>query len=270
MKAVILCGGVGSRLQEETASRPKPMVEIGGRPILWHILKHFAHHGFREFVLALGYKGDVIKDYFLRYRERSGNLSINLGTGDTTLGLTAAEDWLIHLVDTGELTLTGGRLTRLSPYLSGEPFLMTYGDGVGDVDLPRVVEFHRRHRKWATVTAVRPPARFGALTLRGSEVQAFAEKPDGETWINGGFFVCEPQVLAYTGGDGVAFESTPLEALARDGQLMAYRHDGFWHCMDTLRDRQHLESLWSGGRAPWATWNGNQRRKEHCDETVLA
>ncbi len=263
MKTVILAGGLGSRLQEETTTRPKPMVEIGGRPILWHIMNHYAAHGCREFVIALGYKGEVIKDYFLRYRERSSNLSINLATGDTTLAATHAEDWLIHLIDTGERTQTAGRLHRLAPLLSGQPFLLTYGDGVSDVDISQTIAFHRNHGRLATVTAVRPPARFGALAFDGDRVDQFLEKQlprssasksSDDGFINGGFFVCEPTILDYLGPnpDATPFETTPLERIARDKQLMAYKHTGFWQCMDTVRDRQHLEELWSRGNAPWA------------------
>jgi len=263
MKTVILAGGLGSRLQEETSTRPKPMVEIGGRPILWHIMKHYAAHGCREFVLALGYKGHIIKDYFLRYREHASNLSINLANGDTTLATSRGEDWLIHLVDTGETTQTAGRLDRLRPYLADKTFLMTYGDGVSDVDIQATLEFHQRHRRFATVTAVRPPARFGAISFDGDRVDQFFEKQlpvnATDSFINGGFFVCEPEVLRYLGPDPDAtpFETTPLDQLAREQQLMAYRHLGFWQCMDTLRDRQHLEELWAQGHAPWATWEGS-------------
>ncbi len=271
MKTVILAGGLGSRLQEETTTRPKPMVEIGGRPILWHIMKHYAAHGCREFVIALGYKGHVIKDYFLRYREHSANLSINLATGDTTLDSMRGEDWLIHLVDTGERTQTAGRLDRLRSYLNGEPFLLTYGDGVSDVDIRDTIEFHRRHGRLATVTAVRPPARFGAISFDGDRVDQFLEKqlPDNanDSFINGGFFVCEPEVLRYLGPDpdSTPFETTPLNRLARDKELMAYRHNGFWQCMDTVRDRQHLEDLWTSGQASWATWeNAHQMENKHA------
>jgi len=273
MKTVILAGGLGTRLTEETELKPKPMVEIGGRPILWHIMKHYAAHGCREFVIALGYKGHVIKDYFLRYREHSSNLSINLASGDTTLAASRGEDWLIHLVDTGERTQTAGRIDRLRPYLAGESFLMTYGDGVSDVDVRRTIEFHRRHRCLATVTAVRPPARFGAISFEGDRVDQFREKqllPDAnDSFINGGFFVCEPQVLEYLGPDpdSTPFETTPLDRLAREKQLMAYRHTGFWQCMDTIRDRQHLEELWNSGRAPWATWE-TQKETAHAEVLV--
>lgn len=277
MKTVILAGGLGSRLQEETVSRPKPMVEIGGRPILWHIMKHYAAHGFCEFVIALGYKGEAIKDYFLRYRERSSDLSINLATGDTTLAATHTDDWLIHLVDTGERTLTAGRLRRLSRHISGEPFLLTYGDGVSDVDIGDTVRFHRDHGRLATITAVRPPARFGALAFDGDRVDQFSEKQlpvsGTEAFINGGFFVCEPGVLRYLGSkqeqaDTTQFETTPLERIAQDKQLMAYRHSGFWQCMDTLRDREHLEELWKRGNAPWATWETSRIEPRYAEILV--
>jgi glucose-1-phosphate cytidylyltransferase len=255
MKVVILCGGLGTRLREETELRPKPMVEIGGRPILWHIMQGYASHGFNEFALALGYRGEVIKRYFLDYYHLRSNLSVRLGDGTVTTRDGEREDWLVHLVDTGAQTQTGGRIRRLAPWIGQESFMLTYGDGVCDADLAALLRFHERHGKLATVTAVRPPARFGGLTFEGDLVTEFSEKPQiGEGWINGGFFVLEPKVLDYIEGDGTTFEREPLERLAKDGQLVAYRHEGFWQCMDTLRDVRLLETLWASGQAPWKAW----------------
>ncbi len=255
MKVVILAGGYGTRLQEETAVRPKPMVEIGGRPLLWHIMRIYAAYGHTEFFIALGYKGEVIKQYFLTYYLYHHSFRIDLATGRVQVYNGTPENWTIHLIDTGLETQTGGRLKRLAPFLGRETFLMTYGDGVADVDLDALVAFHRRHGRLATVTAVRPPARFGGLTFDGDRVVRFVEKPSlGEGWINGGFFVLEPGVLDYLAGDATPFEGEPLERLAADGQLVAYRHQGFWQCMDTLRDVRLLESLWQSGEAPWKVW----------------
>jgi len=254
MKTVILAGGLGSRLSEETVIRPKPMVEVGGRPMLWHIMKVYSAFGFREFVLALGYKGDVIKTYFLHYYQLQNSYTVDLATGKTSVQSGQIEDWRVHLVDTGTQTETGGRLKRLASWLGPETFMMTYGDGVANLDIRDLVAFHRRHGRLATMTAVRPPARFGALTLDGNRVEKFLEKPQaGEGgWINGGFFVLEPEVLDYINGDDTVFEGGPLERLAADGQLVAYEHSGFWQCMDTLRDVRTLNALWEGGQAPWA------------------
>jgi glucose-1-phosphate cytidylyltransferase len=255
MKVVILAGGYGTRLQEETAVRPKPMVEIGGRPLLWHIMQIYAAYGHTEFFIALGYKGEVIKQYFLTYYLYHHSFRIDLATGRVQVYNGTPENWTVHLIDTGLETQTGGRLKRLAPFLGRETFLMTYGDGVADVDLDALVAFHRRHGRLATVTAVRPPARFGGLTFDGDRVVRFVEKPSlGEGWINGGFFVLEPGVLDYIAGDATPFEGEPLERLAADGELMAYRHQGFWQCMDTLRDVRLLESLWQSGEAPWKVW----------------
>lgn len=253
MKVAILAGGMGTRLQEETSLKPKPMVEIGGRPILHHIMCHYADYGFNQFVIALGYKGEVIKSYFINYWQLSSSIRVELATGRVTMLATERPlDWVVELVDTGISTGTGGRIRRLAPYLGRETFLLTYGDGVSDVDLHQLLAFHRRHGKLATVTAVRPPARFGELTFFGDLVTRFQEKPQtGEGWINGGFFVLEPDVFEYIDGDDATFEKEPLERLSRDGQLVAYRHPGFWQCMDTLRDVKFLEKLWSEGRAPW-------------------
>jgi glucose-1-phosphate cytidylyltransferase len=256
MKVVILCGGKGTRLREETEYRPKPMVEIGGRPILWHIMKIYETHGFEEFVLALGYKGEIIKDYFVHYYTHTSDLTVQLGNGRVTHGNTTAENWTVHLVNTGRDTMTGGRLHRLEKLLRPEgTFMLTYGDGVADVNISDLLEFHRRHGRLATVTAVRPTARFGNISIEQDRVVEFKEKPQtGEGWINGGFFVLEPGVFDYLHGDDTVLEETPLERLARDGELMAYGHPRFWHCMDTVRDRDVLEALWQSGRAPWKIW----------------
>jgi glucose-1-phosphate cytidylyltransferase len=255
MKTVILAGGMGTRLAEETEARPKPMVEIGGYPILWHILKHYGAHGFKEFFIALGYKGDLIKRFFLDYHGLSGSLAIDLASGRVLTHDRACEDWLVHLMDTGLLTNSGGRLKRLEPWLKDGTFMITYGDGVADVDLPALLRFHRRHGRLATVTAVRPPARFGGLVFDGDLVVQFTEKPQiGEGWINGGFLVLEPGVFRYLAGDDSSLELDALERLAADGQLAAYRHDRFWQCMDTLRDKRLLERLWQEGKAPWKVW----------------
>ena len=252
MNIAILAGGLGTRLQEETAVKPKPMVEIGGLPILWHIMQHFAAYGHQEFVVALGYKGDVIKDYFINYHRRSHSLSVDLSSGDVQTHARLCLDWRVHLVDTGDATDTGGRLRRMRPWLGDGTYMLTYGDGLSNVDLHRLLAFHRSHGKLATLTAVRPPARFGCLTFAGDQVVRFDEKPQvGDGWINGGFFVLEPAVLDYIRGDATIFEREPLERLAADGQLMAYRHHGFWQCMDTLRDVRYLERLWNEGSAAW-------------------
>jgi glucose-1-phosphate cytidylyltransferase len=255
MKTVILSGGLGTRLSEETQVRPKPMVEIGGLPILWHIMKIYSAYGHNEFVVALGYKAEMIKSYFLNFYHIRRDLSVNLASGGLDIHDGDHEDWVVHLIDTGIPTQTGGRLQRLRHLLKGETFMMTYGDGVADVDIAKVLDFHRRHGKLATMTAVRPPARFGVLEFDGDLVTRFEEKPQiGEGWINGGFFVLEPAVLDYIDGPETKFEYEPLERLARDGQLAAYRHDGFWQCMDTLRDVRLLESLWASGQVPWKVW----------------
>jgi glucose-1-phosphate cytidylyltransferase len=255
MKVVILAGGLGTRLSEETEVKPKPMVEIGGQPILWHIMKHYAHHGFKEFAVALGYKSEVIKRYFLDYARLQSSFTVHLGSGDSLRRHSPREDWTVHLMDTGLHTVTGGRIKRLAPLLGQETFMATYGDGVCNVDLEALLAFHRRHGRLATVTAVRPPARFGGLVFNGDHVVKFTEKPQiGEGWINGGFFVFEPKVLDYIDGDAIHLEREPLERLAAEGQLMAYRHDDFWQCMDTLRDLRLLESLWNSNKAPWKVW----------------
>ena len=255
MKVVILAGGYGTRLAEETEVKPKPMIEIGGRPILWHIMKHYSHYGFREFHIALGYKGEDIKHYFLDYYALNNSMTVNLGNGEVTFHRKRVEDWIVHLEDTGVDTMTGGRLRRLQPFLEEETFMMTYGDGVSDVDLTQLLRFHKSHGKIATVTAVRPPARFGGLTIEGDTVREFTEKPQiGEGWINGGFFIFEPGVFAYLRNDGDSLEMDALEQLAGDGQVASFCHDGFWQCMDTLRDKRQLESLWRSGCPPWKVW----------------
>jgi len=257
MKVTILAGGVGTRLVEETEVKPKPMVEIGNRPILWHIMKHYAHYGHKDFYIALGYRGEVIKRYMVDYCSLSSDLTVDLNTGQVRNHANghSRQDWTVNLVDTGDATLTGGRIKRLAPYIGNEAFMLTWGDGVSDVDLNKLLEFHRSHGKFATVTAVRPPARFGRLELEGNSVRHFSEKPQlGEGWINGAFFVLEPQVFDYIEGDMTQWEREPLEWLAADGQLMAYFHTSFWQCMDTLRDKRLLESLWQSGKAPWKIW----------------
>jgi glucose-1-phosphate cytidylyltransferase len=257
MRVAILAGGTGSRLSEETIAKPKPMVEIGGRPILWHIMKYYAHFGHKDFVIALGYKGEFVKRYFVEYSRLSQDLTVSFrdGTVKQTGDGNGIEDWTIQLVDTGINSETGGRIKRLSRHLGDETFLLTWGDGVSTVDLDALVDFHRSHGKLATVTAVRPPARFGHLELDGDRIVEFSEKPQvGEGWINGAFFVLEPAVFDYIDGDHTRFEREPLERLAADGQLMAYRHYDFWQCMDTLRERILLDELWDSGRAPWKLW----------------
>lgn len=253
MKTVILAGGLGTRLAEETDVRPKPMVEIGGRPMLWHVMSIYAAHGFREFVIACGYRGGVIKQYFSDFFHHHSDWTVELKSGARTVVRQETPDWRVHLVDTGADTLTGGRLLRLRHLIAEETFMVAYGDGLSNLDIAALVRFHRAHGKLATVTAVHPPARFGALELDGDRVQVFSEKPQTSVgWINGGFFVFEPAVLDYIGGDDVALERNPLEQLAADGQLMAFRHDGFFQPMDTIREKRLLEELWQSGHAPWA------------------
>jgi glucose-1-phosphate cytidylyltransferase len=255
VKVGILAGGLGTRLQEETTVKPKPMVEIGGQPMLWHIMKQYAAHGFGEFVVALGHKGEVIKEYFRNYHFRARNLTVDLSDGGVSIHEGSHEDWVVHLLDTGLFTETGGRVRRIAEFVGGETFMLTYGDGVSSVDIRALADFHRSHGRLATVTAVRPPARFGGMVFDGRRVVRFEEKPQiGEGWINGGFFVMEPGVIDYIAGDETVFEREPLERLAADGQLMAYHHDGFWQCMDTLRDVRLLEGLWQGGQAQWKVW----------------
>ncbi|HEY3885174.1 MAG TPA: glucose-1-phosphate cytidylyltransferase [Vicinamibacterales bacterium] len=251
---VILCGGSGTRLAEQTEVRPKPLVEIGGRPILWHIMKHYSRYGFHEFVLALGYKGEQIKRYFLDYHAVGQDMTVSLENGRIVPLSQNREPWTVHLIDTGEGTMTGGRLRQIAPLIGGGTFMLTYGDGVGNVRLDELLAFHRRQGGLATLTAVRPPARFGALEFEGDRIRHFKEKSTlHEGWINGGFFAVEFAALRYVTSD-VMWEHAPMEQLAADGQLFAYRHEEFWQCMDTLRDLRYLESLWDAGRAPWKTW----------------
>lgn len=252
-KAVILAGGFGTRLMEETEARPKPMVEIGGRPILWHIMKLYSLNGIDEFVIALGYKGYMIKEFFSNYRLHMSDVTFDYGRNDVSTHVGRAESWKVTLVDTGAETMTGGRLKRLAPYVGDGPFCMTYGDGVARLDIQKVIGFHQSHGRAATVTAVRPPSRFGALEIEpGGRVRSFHEKPPGDgIRINGGFFVLSPRVLDYIADDSTVFEKEPMERLAEDGEMMAYEHDGFWHSMDTLRDKRALEEMWSRGNAPW-------------------
>jgi glucose-1-phosphate cytidylyltransferase len=255
MKAAILAGGYGSRLAEETELKPKPMVEIGGRPILWHIMMIYAHYGVKDFVIALGYKGEVIKRYMVDYCSLQSNLTVNLKNGQVQVHDGPRPDWTVELVDTGIGTQTGGRIKRLAPYIGNEAFMLTWGDGVADIDIPALLAFHRSHGKLATVTAVRPPARYGFMVFDGDQVVEFTEKPQiGEGWINGAFFVLEPGVFDYIDGDETVWEKEPMERLAREGQLMAYRHTSFWQCMDTLREKHRLESFWQTGKAPWKLW----------------
>jgi glucose-1-phosphate cytidylyltransferase len=254
-KAVILAGGLGTRLMEETEARPKPMVEIGGKPILWHIMKIYAAHGIRDFVICLGYKGYVIKEYFSNYFLHMADLVIDMAEGRSTVLNAKAEDWRVTLIDTGLETMTGGRLKRIRPYLDDAPFCLTYGDAVGTVDIAGSLRFHAAHGRLATVTAVRPPARFGALDLVGDEVLGFQEKPSGDNqWINGGFFVLSPAALEGIEGDETVWEQAPMQRLASAGELRAFQHDGFWQPMDTLREKRLLEELWAQGKAPWQAW----------------
>jgi glucose-1-phosphate cytidylyltransferase len=256
MKTAILAGGLGSRLAEETVIKPKPMVEIGGRPVLWHIMRHYLRYGHSDFVIAAGYKGEVIKRWMIDYSQLSGHLSVRPRAGEVLRHDAGdVEDWSVDVIDTGTSTNTGGRIKRLQPWLGRGTFMLTWGDGVSDVDLDRLLAFHRAHGRLATMTAVRPPARYGHLVTDGDEVVDFTEKPQiGEGWINGAFFVLEPEIFEYIDGDDTQWEKEPLERLAKDGQLMAYRHYGFWQCMDTVREKYILEELWRSGHAPWRTW----------------
>ncbi|CAA7621648.1 glucose-1-phosphate cytidylyltransferase [Magnetospirillum sp. UT-4] len=255
MKLVILAGGLGTRISEETVVRPKPMVEIGGKPILWHIMKGYSAHGINEFVVCLGYKGYMIKEYFANYFLHMADVTIDLAGNSLEVHQTAAEPWKVTLVETGESTMTGGRLRRVRDYLNGEDFCFTYGDGVADVNITELLAFHRAHGAKATVTAVQPAGRFGVLEMEDDVVRAFDEKPHGDgNWINGGFFVLKPDVFDLLENDSTVWEKKPLETLAAAGELRAYRHRGFWYAMDTVRDKQHLESLWAAGKAPWRTW----------------
>ena len=254
MKAVILAGGLGTRISEESVSRPKPMIEIGGRPILWHIMKMYSAHGINDFVICCGYKGYVIKEYFANYFLHMSDVTIDMSNNSIEVHHKKAEPWKVTLVDTGEATQTGGRLKRVADYIDGD-FCLTYGDGVGSVDISALVKFHQAHGKLATMTAVQPPGRFGALEIDGTQINSFLEKPQGDGgWVNGGFFVLNPKVLSLIDGDETLWEKQPLESLAKQGQLQSYFHSGFWQPMDTLRDKNHLEELWALGKAPWKSW----------------
>ena len=256
MKAVILAGGLGTRLEEETTLKPKPMVEIGDKPIIWHIMKHFSQHGVNEFIICLGYKGYMLKEYFFNYALHNSDVTIDLKNNDIQILKKQSEPWKISLVDTGQNTMTGGRLKRVSHLLADEDFFLTYGDGVSDVNLSQLVEFHKSHKKLATVTAVRPMGRFGALDLSGDVVAKFEEKPKGDGgYINGGFFVLNKKVTEFIKDDSSIWEKEPLETIVQQSQLKAYRHEGFWYAMDTIRDKKYLQSLWEQNQAPWKTWN---------------
>jgi len=257
MKVAILAGGVGTRLAEETVIKPKPMVEIGGRPILWHIMMHYSCYGYNEFVIALGYKGEYIKKYMVDYSSLHSNLTVKIRNGDVEVHeCDGHPNWTVDLIDTGLETLTGGRIKRLASYLGNQTFMLTWGDGVSNVNLNKLLEFHHSHGKLATLTAVRPTARFGHLDLDGNRIVEFSEKPQtAEGWINGAFFVLEPGVFDYIDGDSTQWEKEPMERLAKDGQLMAFKHDDFWQCMDTLRDKGLLQDLWDSGKAPWKIWD---------------
>ena len=256
MKAVILAGGLGTRISEETHLKPKPMIDIGGRPILWHIMKLYSAHGVTDFVICVGYKGYVIKEYFANYFLHMSDVTFDLSTNQMEVHEHKAEPWRVTLVDTGEHTMTGGRLKRVRDYVGDEDFCFTYGDGLGDIDITRLIAFHKEQGKLATLTATQPPGRFGALNLDQAEITSFQEKPAGDgAWINGGFFVLSPKVIDYIEGDATLWEREPMEQLAREGQFAAYRHTGFWQPMDTLRDKNHLEELWRSGNAPWKVWS---------------
>ena len=255
MKAVILAGGLGTRISEETGARPKPMIEIGGKPIIWHIMKIYSSFGINDFIICCGYKGYIIKEYFANYFLHSSDVTLDIAKNNMEILQNRVEPWRVTLVDTGETTQTGGRLKQVAKYLGNEDFCMTYGDGVGNVDITSLVAFHRSHEALATMTATQPQGRFGAIELDGNCVRQFLEKPHGDGgWINGGYFVLSPKVIDYIDSDETSWEGAPLENLAKEGQLRAYLHEGFWQPMDTLRDRNHLESLWSSGTAPWKTW----------------
>ena len=252
MKTIILAGGLGTRLAEETVIRPKPMVEIGGKPIVWHLMQIYGNQGFNEFIVALGYKGELIKKYFLDYYTSNTDLKIDLSTGDYIARPENSLNWIVNLINTGYATQTGGRIKRLKDLIGGETFLATYADGLANIDLHALLAFHRSHGKLATVTTVHPPSRFGKIIMHGEQVTKFSEKPkDGDGWINGGYYVFEPEVLEYIDGDATMLEREPMERLANDGQLMAYRHEGFWQMMDTLQEKILLENLWNNGDAPW-------------------
>ena len=255
MKCVILAGGFGTRLSEETTTKPKPMVEIGGRPILWHIMKMYSQHGVNEFIICAGYKGYVIKEYFANYFLHMSNITFDMTTNEMQVHENKAESWKVTIVDTGDATMTGGRLLRVKDYIGDETFCFTYGDGVSSVDIKKLIKFHREKNKWATVTAVQPPGRFGAIKMNDTTITSFEEKPQGDGgYINGGFFVLEPNVFDLIDGDLMTWEKEPMERLAIKHQIEAFKHDGFWRPMDTLRDKNHLENLWDSNKAPWKTW----------------
>ena len=259
MKSVILAGGLGTRFAEETDLKPKPMIEIGGKPILWHIMKLYSAHGINDFIVCCGYRGYMIKEYFANYFLHMSDVTFNLRTHSMEVHEQHAEPWRVTLVDTGEQTMTGGRLKRIRPYLNGDDFCFTYGDGVGDVDIGALISFHKKQGKLATLTATQPPGRFGSLNLDNERILSFQEKPQGDgAWINGGFFVLSPKVIDYIDGDATVWEREPMERLAREGQFSAYRHDGFWQPMDTLRDKLNLEQLWHSGQAPWKMWKDSE------------
>lgn len=255
MKVVILAGGLGTRLAEETVVKPKPMIEIGGKPILWHIMKIYSAHGINDFIVCLGYKGYIVKEYFANYFLHMSDVTFDMANNGVQIHQNSAEPWRVTLVDTGDDTMTGGRIKRIAPYLNGEDFCCTYGDGLADVDIARLIEFHRKHGKLATLTATQLPGRFGALNLSGHRIESFQEKPHGDgAWVNGGFFVLSPRVLDYIDGDRTVWEREPMERLARNGEMMSFPHDGFWQPMDTLREKNYLEELWESGKAPWKIW----------------
>jgi len=255
MKAVILAGGLGTRISEETHLRPKPMIEIGSKPVLWHIMKTYSSHGINDFVICLGYKGYLIKEYFANYYLHTSDVTFDMRDNSMTVHQNASEPWKVTLVDTGEMTMTGGRLKRIASYLDDGDFCFTYGDGVSNVDLTRLIEFHRSQKTLVSVTAIQPAGRFGSLDLSGNKICAFEEKPKGDgSWVNGGYFVLSPKALDYIEGDQSVWEAEPLQQLAVDGELSAFLHHGFWHPMDTLRDKTHLEALWATGEAPWKVW----------------
>ena len=256
MKVAILAGGLGTRLAEETEVKPKPMVEVGGQPILWHVMKHYAHYGYTDFVIALGYKGEYIKRWMRDFSSMHSNMTVKTGSGDVILHNNTDTDWSVDLIDTGAGSATGGRIKRMAPWIGEGTFMLTWGDGVSNVDLHALLAFHRSHGKLATLTAVRPPARFGHIEFKGDQVQTFTEKPQtAEGWINGAFFVLESGIFEYIDGDHTQWEKEPLERLASEGELMAYRHHAFWQCMDTVRDKKLLEKLWQEGVPPWKTWS---------------
>ena len=255
MKVVILAGGYGTRLAEETDIRPKPMIEIGGKPILWHIMKIYSHYGFNDFIILLGYKGYYIKEYFANYYLHQSDVTFDMTTGKMCVHNNTSEPWKVTLLDTGLDSMTGGRIRRAKEFIGNEPFMLTYGDGVSDVNIKELVEFHKKSKTKSTITAIQPAGRFGALDINSNLVNQFVEKPAGDgNWINGGFMICEPEILDLIESDETVFEQYPLQTLAKSGQLSAYKHNGFWQCMDTLRDKIYLNDLWEKNKAPWKVW----------------